>query len=91
VVTWYSNGTHKERRPDGATCVRFGNGDVKRTGADGTVTYYYDSAKTTHSTYSNGDEVFEFPSGQVETHRASGAKEIKFPDGTRKVRPRSAL
>jgi centromere protein J len=86
VVTWYSNGTHKERRPDGSTCVRFSNGDVKRTSADGAVTYFYESAKTTHSTFPNGDEVFEFPSGQVETHRANGAKEIKFPDGTRKVR-----
>ena len=43
--------------------------------------------QTTHTTLPSGDEVFEFPSGQVERHLAGGAggKEITFPDGTVKA------
>lgn len=82
VVTWYSNGTHKEVGVDGQVVVRFANGDIKRTsGQDNIVTYYYESAKTTHTTFPNGDELFEFPSGQTERHNLDGTKEIHFSDG----------
>uniref|UniRef100_A0A7S2R5W5 Centromere protein J C-terminal domain-containing protein n=1 Tax=Rhizochromulina marina TaxID=1034831 RepID=A0A7S2R5W5_9STRA len=85
VVTWYPNGTHKEKHPDGHSTVRFANGDIKRASNDGVVTYFYASAKTTHTTHPSGLETFEFPSGQVERHMPDGSKQIAFPDGTRKT------
>ena len=51
----------------------------------GTVTYFYASANTTHTTRTDGVEIFEFPSGQKETHHVDGRKDILFEDGTRKT------
>ncbi len=81
----YRNGTVKEVHPTGSTVVRFVNGDTKRTDTDGTVVYYYCEADTTHTTYTTGVEVYEFPNGQTERHHADGLKEIYFPDQTRKL------
>jgi centromere protein J len=52
--------------PDSRTVVRFSNGDVKTSvPSTGTVMYYYAAAKTTQTSFKDGLEVFEFPSGQV--------------------------
>jgi hypothetical protein len=62
----YRNNTEKWIYPDGKTLVVFTNGDTKRTNPDnGMVIYYYKQANTTHTTYTDGLEVFEFPNGQV--------------------------
>ena len=46
--------------------VRFTNGDYKHTDtASGVVIYYYKLADTTHTTYKDGMEVYEFPNKQV--------------------------
>eukprot|EP00940_MAST-03C_sp_MAST-3C-sp2_P001343 g1343.t1 len=87
----FRNGTRKVMSPDpgfGGSFVEtiyFSNGDVKRTDPEGTVTYFYAAAKTTHTTRADGVELFEFPSGQKETHFKNGRKEISFEDGTRKT------
>ena len=66
--------------------VKFANGDVKKTYRDtGLVVYFYASAETTHTTYANGIEMFEFPNGQTEKHHPDGLKEITFADNTRKI------
>ena len=63
----YRNGTRKEMLPTGETLVRFVNGDSKTTGSgsSGVVVYYYAQADTTHTTYKDGLEVYEFPNKQV--------------------------
>jgi hypothetical protein len=62
----YRNGTVKEIFVDGRSIVRFNNGDVKKTlPGSGMVVYYYAEARTTHTTYKNGLEVYEFPNKQV--------------------------
>jgi hypothetical protein len=63
----YRNGTRKEILPNGESLVRFVNGDSKTTGAgnSGVVVYYYAQADTTHTTYKDGLEVYEFPNRQV--------------------------
>jgi centromere protein J len=83
---WFRNGTEKEIGSDGSATVRFANGDIKKTHTDtGLVVYFYASANTTHTTYGNGVEIFEFPNGQTEKHHPNGLKEISFADKTRKV------
>ena len=85
-VVRYRNGTVKEVQVNGESLVRFLNGDTKWTSADSAkVVYFYSEAKTRHTTYSNGLEVYEFPNGQVERHHPDGTKEIAFPDRTRKL------
>jgi uncharacterized protein YoxC len=64
-VTKYSNGTVKKIHPDGQQEVKFLNGDTKVTYSSGTVVYYYANAQTTHTTYVDGSEVYEFPNNQV--------------------------
>eukprot|EP01034_Spumella_vulgaris_P023081 gene23081-29274_t len=82
----YRNGTRKEVHPNGDSVVLFVNGDSKHVLADsGVVVYYYDQAQTTHTTYPDGKEVYEFPNKQIEKHFPDGTKEIEFPDQTRKV------
>ena len=57
-----------------------------QTLGDGTVEYYYASAQTSHTTYANGIELFEFPNEQTEKHWPhSQRKEIRFRDGTVKL------
>eukprot|EP00946_MAST-07B_sp_MAST-7B-sp1_P002256 g2256.t1 len=69
---WFRNGTEKDIAADGSATVRFANGDIKKTHSDtGLVVYFYASANTTHTTYGNGVEIFEFPNGQLSI----------FPDG----------
>lgn len=51
----------------------------------GVVVYFYAQAQTTHTTYTDGLEVYEFPNRQIERHYPDGTKEILFPDKTRKI------
>lgn len=99
----YRNGTVKEWLATGEQIIRFTNGDVKRilptpdshgkaidssvTGA-AVVKYYYAAAKTMHTTYPDGKEVYEFENGQVEEHYSDGSKFVKFPNGaTKRIHP----
>lgn len=60
-------------------------GDIKRISSDAkVVVYLYYDARTRHTTYGDGVEIYEFPNGQVERHFPDGRKEIDFPDKTRK-------
>lgn len=82
----YVNGTEKDIYLDGRTVIRFDNGDIKKTFPQtGLVVYYYAQAQTTHTTYPNGTQVFEFPNHQIERHYPNGSKEIQYQDGTIKV------
>ena len=81
----YPTGTRKEVLPNGVQTVVFSNGDVKQTGVDKRVVYYYAEAATTHVSEPNGTQLYHFPNGQVERHFSDGLKEIKFADGTLKV------
>ena len=81
----YPTGTRKEVLPNGVQTVIFGNGDVKQTGLDRRVVYYYAEAATTHVSEPDGTQLYHFPNGQVERHFTDGLKEIRFTDGTLKV------
>jgi hypothetical protein len=71
----YKNGTEKRTDKAGNSTVRFLNGDTKSSNlTSGAVVYYYAEAKTTHTTYSDGVEVYEFPNGQVRPLRRCGAR-----------------
>ena len=62
----YKNGTEKEIDDAGNSLVRFLNGDTKSVNAtSGVVVYYYAQADTTHTTFKDGLEVYEFPNKQV--------------------------
>lgn len=79
----FTNGTRKQISSDGQTIiVSFFNGDMKQILPDGRVLYYYADARTTHTTYADGLQIFHFASGQVEKHYIDGTKEIQFPDET---------
>lgn len=73
----YRNGTTKQVFPDGKSIVQFVNGDTKTTTKlflpstgmeELIVVYYYAQANTTHTTYADGLQVYEFPNGQVSTN-----------------------
>ena len=81
----YPTGTRKEVLPNGVQTVIFSNGDVKQTGIDKRVVYYYAEAATTHVSEPDGTQPYHFPNGQVERHFTDGLKEIKFADGSLKV------
>lgn len=75
----YRNGTIKEIFVDGRSIVRFNNGDVKKTlPGSGMVVYYYAEARTTHTTYKNGLEVYEFPNKQVRCFCGSDLCEFRL-------------
>jgi len=79
----FTNGTRKQISADGQTIiVSFFNGDIKQMLPDGRVVYYYADAQTTHTTYADGLQIFQFANGQVEKHYVDGTKEIQFPDQT---------
>lgn len=79
----FTNGTRKQISSDGQTIiVSFFNGDIKQILPDGRVVYYYADAQTTHTTYADGLQIFQFANGQVEKHYIDGTKEIQFPDQT---------
>lgn len=62
----YRNGTKKKVSADGqSSVVMFANGDSKHTQENGLIVYYYSQADTTHTTFPDGTEVYEFPNGQV--------------------------
>ena len=68
-------GTRKEVLPNGVQTVIFGNGDVKQTGLDRRVVYYYAEAATTHVSEPDGTQLYHFPNGQVERHFTDGLKD----------------
>ncbi len=89
----FANGTQKYIGKDGYVVVTFPNGDQKETypahdasagggGSDGRVVYYYASVQTTHTTYLDGVQRFQFADRQWELHKPDGSKEIHFPDQT---------
>ncbi|KAJ9467383.1 hypothetical protein DIPPA_52985 [Diplonema papillatum] len=81
----YTNGTRKVLLPSGHIVLRFNNGDIRKTYPSGKIVYYYSQARTRHTTYRDGVQIFEFESSQqVERHFPDGMKEIAFPDGTLK-------
>ena len=61
----YPTGTRKEVLPNGVVTVVFSNGDVKQTGVDKRVVYYYAEALTTHVSEPDGTQLYHFPNGQV--------------------------
>jgi centromere protein J len=61
----YPTGTRKEILPNGVQTVIFANGDVKQTGVDRRVVYFYSNAKTTHVSDPDGTQLYHFPNGQV--------------------------
>jgi hypothetical protein len=97
-IVRFSNGTVKqveEREAksdengasDGATMttVFFDNGDVKRLDEQGKEEYYYAEVETWHTRKPRDEEdVYHFPSGQVEVHRKDGSKDVLFADGERR-------
>lgn len=65
-IVRYKNGTEKEVDEAGNSVVRFLNGDTKSVNViSGVVVYYYAQAETTHTTFKDGLEVYEFPNKQV--------------------------
>jgi uncharacterized lipoprotein NlpE involved in copper resistance len=65
-VIRYKNGTVKEVDKEGNSTVRFLNGDTKTVSTlNGTIVYFYAEAATTHTTFKDGLEVYEFPNKQV--------------------------
>ncbi|GLG97780.1 Centromere protein J [Gryllus bimaculatus] len=80
---WYANGNVKKVSPDKMTTkMIYFNGDVKEKYFDGIEKYYYAGTKTWQTTYSDGREVIEFPSGQVECKMPNGTVEITYPNGS---------
>lgn len=78
-VTTYGNGTIKTSYPDGSTEVRFVNGDTKRQfPLEGKLIYYYAHAKTTHTTFADETELYEFPNGQVSLTRVDALRFVIY-------------
>lgn len=80
----YSNGNKKVINPDGSIIMSYYNGDRKEIYEDRTV-YIYGTDLTSHTTFSDGKELLEFPNGQIETRFTDGSSEIVFADNTRKT------
>lgn len=89
-VTVYPNGTSKKVYPDGSTVVYFNNGDIKKTFANNCIVYYYAAAFTTHTTFPNGLNMYEFANKQIEKHYPEGTKEIIFNNTIKYVGPGGA-
>uniref|UniRef100_A0A1A9WJU3 Centromere protein J C-terminal domain-containing protein n=1 Tax=Glossina brevipalpis TaxID=37001 RepID=A0A1A9WJU3_9MUSC len=84
---WYPNGNLKKISADGMiTRMLYYNKDVKETNVnDGTVKYYYAETNTWHTTYLDGLEILEFPTGQVEHRHKNGVIEIYYPNNSVKI------
>ncbi|XP_019871796.2 centromere protein J isoform X2 [Aethina tumida] len=80
----YSNGNVKTVSPDGQLAtIKYYNGDIKQTFArDNTIKYYYANNNIWHTTFADGTENIEFPSGQIEKRYPDGRSEVFHPDGT---------
>lgn len=81
---WYANGNVKKISTNGMVIrMLYFNKDIKETNInEGTVKYYYANTNTWHTTYLDGLEVIEFPSGQVEHHHPNGMIEIHYPNNS---------
>lgn len=80
----YANGNKKFIYPNGSIVVSYYNGDRKEVHNDRTI-YIYGTDHTSHTTYNDGKEILEFPSGQKETRLPDGSSEIVFADNSRKT------
>ncbi|VEU37478.1 unnamed protein product [Pseudo-nitzschia multistriata] len=92
----YGNGVTKEIHPDGTTVTRFKNGDVETRfppnsstasspSASAMMAYYHCTEEVLKITLRDGSVLYEYATGQVERHCASGVKIIRFPDGTKTI------
>ncbi|CAH0548730.1 unnamed protein product [Brassicogethes aeneus] len=79
----YSNGNVKNISADGANIVvKYYNNDIKETDTiKNIVKYFYSINNTWHTTFDDGTEYIEFPSGQSEKKYADGRCEIFYADG----------
>ncbi|KAK6642192.1 hypothetical protein RUM44_013915 [Polyplax serrata] len=79
----YPNGNIKRVSSDGKIIkIIYYNGDIKeKNNENGSEKYFYAETDTWHTTYKDGMEVIEFPSGQTERRYADGSSEISFPNG----------
>ncbi|KAL9895916.1 spindle assembly abnormal 4 isoform 1-T2 [Glossina fuscipes fuscipes] len=84
---WYPNGNVKKISADGMiTRMLYYNKDVKETNVnDGTVKYYYAETNTWHTTYLDGLNILEFPTGQIEHRHKNGVIEIHYPNNSVKI------
>ncbi|KAL4451516.1 hypothetical protein ABPG75_007178 [Micractinium tetrahymenae] len=64
----HPDGRWKRVYASGLREQHFGNGDVKKVLACGTVEYFYAEVASWQVTHPAGVDVFFFPSGQVEAH-----------------------
>lgn len=84
---WYPNGNLKKISADGMLIrMLYYNKDIKETNInEGTVRYYYAETNTWHTTYLDGLEILEFPSGQVEHRHKNGIVEVHYPNNSIKI------
>uniref|UniRef100_A0A8C6W3P8 Centromere protein J C-terminal domain-containing protein n=1 Tax=Nannospalax galili TaxID=1026970 RepID=A0A8C6W3P8_NANGA len=82
TITTLPNGTGKEVNADKkTTLIKFFNGDMKKVKPDQRVVALR-FAQTTHTTYTDGVEIVQFPNKWTEVFYPDGSKETVFPDGT---------
>ncbi|XP_070498726.1 centromere protein J [Chironomus tepperi] len=84
---WYPNGNLKKISPDGLMIrMLYYNKDIKETNMnEGTVKYYYADTNTWHTTYVDGLEILEYPSGEIEHRYKDGTIEIHYTDGSIRI------
>jgi T-complex protein 10 C-terminus len=78
------DGTMKLQRED-VNVIYYTNGDSKTELQDNTVIFWYNNAKTRHTTLPDGTEICEFEDGQVERKYPDGTLTVQFPDDTIKL------
>lgn len=82
----YKDGTVKNIYSNGDIFITFKNGDTrKEIKSSKIIIYYYASENTTSTTYPDGTQIIEFPSGQIDKHYKDGRVEAKFPNGQKKM------
>ncbi|CAG9805053.1 unnamed protein product [Chironomus riparius] len=84
---WYPNGNLKKISADGMMIrMLYYNKDIKETNInEGTVKYYYADTNTWHTTYVDGLEILEYPSGEVEHRYKDNTVEIHYTDGSIRI------
>ena len=91
VVRTYASGrreqvhpssTTEDLFPDGYSCVRYANGNVKQTFPGGRMVEYFADTQLTQTTCEDGVQVRLYSGGQLEKNYADGAQEVFNTDGT---------
>lgn len=85
TVTTLPSGVRREQYPDGYFVIFFENGDIRQKYPNGRIVYLFKEAQVTQTELPCGERVLLFKNGQLEKHKADGAKEIYFADGGRKL------